>query len=150
MVGTMLCCRYSAGPDTALKGRLGAPRTSEGQRDQSRNSRRGIIVPGGNGDLRTRRLKEFLIRQAAALRPGTPRRDSTSSSTPPTGALPGTDWRRARPHSASPRPRPLRDHAHPSRKRSLDSKSSFLPQGGPQTTLKLPSFPFTELDRNQR
>lgn len=68
----MLCCRYSAGPETALKGRLGAPRTSEGHRGQSRNSRRGIIVPGGNGGLRTRWLREFPSKQAAALRPGTP------------------------------------------------------------------------------
>lgn len=146
----MLCCRYSAGPETALKGRLGAPRTSEGQPGQVRNSRRGIIVPGGNGGLRTRRQREFLTKQAAALWPRTPRTDLTSSSTPPTGALPGTDRRWPRPHSASPRVRPHRGHAHLGWKRSLDSKFSFLPQGGRNTTLKLPSFLFLELDRNQR
>lgn len=66
----MLCCRYSAGPEPALRARLGAPRTSAGPRGQERSSRRGIIVPGGNGGSGTRRLKEFLSKQAAALNTG--------------------------------------------------------------------------------
>lgn len=66
----MLCCRYSAGPEPALRARLGAPRTGAGPRGQARSRRRGIIVPGSNGGSGTQRLREFLSKQAAALKAG--------------------------------------------------------------------------------
>lgn len=146
----MLCCRYSSGPEPVLKGRLGTPGTSARPRGQARSSRRGVIVPGGNGGSRSRRLGEFLSKQAAALKAV----DTVSGTQRPVHLRPHGHFRT--PTGGGPAhtgyPGPAHALATPTAVGSAVKtvKSGVLARGFRRTILKLPAFPYTELDRNQR